>query len=109
MHPRTPAGPTPAHVVEQSANRLVVETELDAPGLLVLSEIWYPGWLARDNGRETPILRTDAILRGVTLEPGAHTLEFDYRPWTVRLGLAVSLGAALVLLVAFAFRAWRRA
>jgi hypothetical protein len=90
-------GPTIAQVADHSPNRVVVQATLDTPGLLVLSEIWYPGWQARDNGHPAPIVRTDAILRGVYLEAGTHTVEFLYRPWTVQAGLTVSGATALAL------------
>ncbi len=93
------AEPSPARIVEQTPNHLVVETELDAPGLLVLSEMWYPGWEARDNGQQMPILRTNAILRGVFLDAGRHTIEFDYDPWTVKVGWLLA-GATTLALVA---------
>jgi len=92
-----PQEPTTAQVAEQSPNRVVVQTALDAPGLLVLGEIWYPGWQARDNGHPTSIVRTDATLRGVYLEEGSHTVEFVYKPWTVQAGLIVSVATALAL------------
>ena len=94
--------PSPARVVERAPNRLVVETELDAAGLLVLSEMWYPGWKARDNGLQAPILRTNAILRGVFLNAGQHTVEFDYDPWTVRAGSLLAGATTLVLAAALA-------
>jgi hypothetical protein len=105
----SPGEPTPARIVSQSANREVVEIDLAAPALLVLSEIWYPGWQARDNGESVPILRTDGVLRGVYLDAGTHTVEFDYRPWTVWVGLAVSGCTALGLLIWALARWWRRA
>jgi len=92
-----PQEPTTAQVAEQSPNRVVVQTALDAPGLLVLGEVWYPGWQARDNGHPTSIARTDGILRGVYLEEGSHTVEFVYKPWTVQAGLIVSVTTALAL------------
>lgn len=95
--------PSPARVTHQAANRIVVETNLAAPGLLVLSEIWYPGWQARDNGRPVSIVRTDAILRGVYLDAGQHRVEFSYRPWTVYAGVSVSLVTTAGLL---AYAAW---
>jgi hypothetical protein len=98
-----PGEPSPAQIVKHSPNRVVVETDLEAPGLLVLSEIWYPGWQAYDNGDPTPILRTDAILRGVYLDAGSHTIEFDYNPRTVCVGLAISSPSALALLIALAW------
>jgi hypothetical protein len=91
------AEPSPAWFVQQSPNRLVVDTKLDAAGLLVLGEMWYPGWQARDNGRPIPILRTNAILRGVYLDAGQHTVEFEYEPWTVKAGWLLSGATALIL------------
>jgi hypothetical protein len=104
-----PDEPSPAWIVDQSPNRLLVATELASPGLLVLSETWYPGWQARDNGQQVPLLRTDAVLRGVYLEPGSHTVEFRYSPGTVWAGLAVTGCTTLALLVLAVFRLWRRA
>jgi uncharacterized membrane protein YfhO len=63
----------------------------------VLGEIWYPGWQALDNGRPVPMVRTDAILRGVYLETGSHTIELVYAPSTVQVGLIVSGATALAL------------
>lgn len=103
-----PERPTPARVVEHSPNRLVVEAELDVPGFLLLGEIWYPGWQARDNGGEIDVHRADAVLRGVYLGAGRHTVEFNYQPWTVRAGGIVSGLTALGLLACFAARRWRQ-
>jgi hypothetical protein len=94
-----PIQATPARIVLYTPNRIVVKAELSTPGLLVLSEVWYPGWRARDNGIDIPVLRTDAVLRGVYLEAGAHTVEFEYRPWTALAGGLVSGITALGLLV----------
>lgn len=102
---------TAAQVTGYSPNRVVVETSLDAPGLLVLSEIWYTGWQARDNGQPAQMVRTDAILRGVYLEAGTHTVEFLYTPWTVQVGLIISGATALALAGYAAARLiarWRR-
>jgi hypothetical protein len=101
-------GPTPARIVDRSADHLTVEANLPAPGLLVLGESWYPGWTARDNGAEVPIERTDGLLRGVYLEAGSHTIEFRYSPWTVWAGLTVSGCAALLLFAWAAAHVWRR-
>jgi hypothetical protein len=93
-------GATPAEVTTYSPNRLVVEAKLDLPGLLVVSEIWYPGWKALDNGDETSIVRANVVLRGVHLEPGHHIVEFEYRPWTVQVGMVLSSITVLALIFA---------
>jgi uncharacterized membrane protein YfhO len=82
-----------------SPNRIVVQANLDAPGLLVLSELWYPGWRAYDNSREVKIHRADYLLRSVYLEEGRHTVEFVYDPLSFKVGRWVSAGAVLGLVV----------
>lgn len=89
-------------IVSYSPNRITVEAELATPGLLVLSEIWYPGWRARDNGQVVPIYRTDYALRGIYLDTGRHEVELTYDPVSLKVSSGIStlawvgLGAALV-------------
>jgi hypothetical protein len=93
-----PVQPTAAPIVEYSPNRIVVEARLEAPGLLVLSEVWYPGWGVRSDGQEVALHRVEGTLRGVFLDRGRHTVEFRYQPWTAWLGLALSGATALLLI-----------
>ena len=103
-----PIEATPAQIAVYTPNRIVVEAELAEPGLLVLSEVWYPGWRALADGVEVPIQRVEGVLRGVFLNAGRHTVEFRYSPWTVWAGLAVASGTALLLLAYGAIRLRRR-
>jgi len=96
--------PGVAQVVTYTPNRIIVQADLDEPGLLVLSEVWYPGWQARANGAEVPVEQVAGALRGIPLDAGSWTVELRYHPWTAWLGLAVSgltglsmLGAAVVM------------
>jgi hypothetical protein len=84
-----------AQVTFYSPNRIVVQADLSTPGLLVLSEMWYPGWWAYDNGREVKVHRANYLLRSVHLEAGQHAVEFVYDPLSVKVGLWVSAGAVL--------------
>jgi hypothetical protein len=88
-----------AEVALYSPNRIVVQANLSTPGLLVLSELWYPGWRAYDNDQKVTIHRANYLLRSVYLEEGRHTVEFVYDPLSIRLGLWVSAGAVLGLVV----------
>jgi len=63
-----------AEVTFYSPNQIVVQADLSTPGLLVLSELWYPGWRAYDNGQDVKIHRADYLLRSVYLEAGPHTV-----------------------------------
>ena len=91
----------PAEQVAWSPNRVSVEAEW--PGTLVLSEVAYPGWTAWVDGQETGIEVVGGLLRGVRLAAGDHEIMFRYRPWTVFLGVGLTLLASLTLALA-----WRR-
>lgn len=102
-----PIQPTPARLAEYTPNHIVVEATATVPGLLVLSEVWYPGWRATVDGGPTPIHLVEGVLRGVYLETGAHRVEFRYAPWTVWAGLSVSGLTALALLTYAATGLWK--
>jgi uncharacterized membrane protein YfhO len=88
-----------AEVTFYSPNKIVVQASLSSPGLLVLSELCYPGWRAYDNGQEVKIHRANYLMRSVHLEAGRHTVEFVYDPLSFRVGRWVSAGAVLGLIV----------
>lgn len=90
-----------ALVVDQP-ERVEISATLAAPGFLVLTDTWYPGWLAEVDGTSVPILRADHAFRAVHLPAGAHRVVFRYAPRSLRIGLWISLAALLgvgVLLV----------
>jgi hypothetical protein len=60
-------------------------------GLLVLSELYYPGWLATIDGEKTEIKPVFTALRGIDYPGGEHIVEFVYQPRSFYAGLAVTL------------------
>jgi hypothetical protein len=103
-----PIDPVPSRITVHTPNRIVIEADLEAPGLLVLSEVWYPGWRAKASGEDVSILRVEGTLRGIYLDPGSYTVEFRYSPWTVWVGFAISGCTALAPLAYAGYRTWRR-
>jgi hypothetical protein len=82
-------------------NRLAVRVAARRPALLVLSEVYYPGWQARLDGRPVPLGSGDYVLRVAPVPAGEHTLELRFRSRTFLLGLGVSLvslGAVILAL-----------
>jgi hypothetical protein len=83
--------------------RIEIEARLDSAGLVVLSDLFYPGWeLTEEVGgleRQVPIVRTNRVLRGAALSAGDHRLVYRYRPPSVWLGGLLS-GLGLLLLAA---------
>jgi len=95
-----------ARIVADRATEVVVEASSSGGGLLVLSDTYYPGWIATVDSREVPILKVNLAHRGVALPPGTHRVVFAYRSPTVRrgmmltgVGVALLAGAALFLTV----------
>jgi len=75
----------------RTPNRLIIDVRADEPTNLFLSEIWYPGWEALDNGRPVQIGRANYLFRYLPLEPGNHRIEMCFKPHTLFWGRAISL------------------
>jgi hypothetical protein len=73
--------------------RVALAATLERPGLLVLSDAWFPGWRASVDGRETPIWRAQGALRALPLEPGDHRVTMEYDPASTRIGLWLAVAA----------------
>jgi hypothetical protein len=91
--------PKPA-IVSRSLNSISLEAEPTAPGLLVLSDAYYPGWKAFVAGKESKVYRTNSVIRGVLVPQGRHRIEFRYDPASFKVGAATSL-ITLVLLLGY--------
>ena len=61
-------------------NRLVYEVEAATDGVVVFSEVYYPGWQATIDGQSAPIARADYILRAMYVPAGKHTIEMRFDP-----------------------------
>jgi hypothetical protein len=103
------ASPSPgtARLVSYGAERVVANSSASQRSLLVLSDVFYPGWKVTVDGHPAPVERVDYLLRGVPLAPGTHRVEFRYQPASFRAGWIVSLLATLTVL-AVALVGWRR-
>ena len=95
-----------ARVVAYEPSQLTIDTSAPTPTVLVVSENFYPGWMATLDGRPAPILQTDYLLRGMTLPAGQHRVEMRYTAPGARTGALVS-ALTLCLLAGLAFYARR--
>lgn len=92
-------------------NDIHYESYNSAEGLAVFSDIWYPyGWKAYVDGKETPIIRADYVLRALRLPPGKHKIDFVFHPSKFYTGntlagiSSILLYALLIGAVILAFR-----
>jgi hypothetical protein len=98
---RTPEPGAEEHVAiaESLPERVAIDVDAAAPGLVVLADTAYPGWEASVDGVPAPVLEADATFRAVAVDAGHHRVELRYRPRSVGLGATASL-AALVTVAA---------
>ena len=90
-----------ARILDYQPNTVTIEARMESDGLLVLSDVYYPGWKAYVDGEEKQIYRADYIFRAVYLNKGYHMIRFSYQPASFRLGLTISgislFSAAVIL------------
>jgi hypothetical protein len=60
-------------------------TTSTADSLLVLHDLYYPGWVAEVDGKPTPILRAALLFRAVALPAGNHRVTFRFRPFALSM------------------------
>ncbi|MFC1502677.1 YfhO family protein, partial [bacterium] len=96
-----------AKITEYDLHRIVIDADVKAPSLLVVSEMYYPaGWKVFVDGIEEKIIKTNHAFRSVFLQPGTHEIVFSFKPKIFRLGLLIS-SITFLLLIAGTFLGWR--
>lgn len=89
----------PVAFVKREASEMIIDAGAARPSLLVMSEVSFPGWHARVDGRAAELLRVDYLLRGIGLSPGKHRVEIYYWPRSLTVGGAIS-GLTILLMIA---------
>ncbi len=97
----------PFHFTAYSQNSMEGTIDAPAAGVVVFSEVYYPGWTATVDGGTRPILRTNQCQRGVTVEAGHHTIALQFFPASFLRGGVLSL-ASLVIAVAITLGSRRK-
>lgn len=88
----------PTQITHYGANQLTIQVQASAPGYLVLSEAWYPGWRATVNGEAQAVRQVFGALRAVEIPAGASTVKMHFAPRSWRLGLGLfGLGTMILL------------
>jgi len=78
-------------VLDYDNESIRIKTSSGQRGYLVLSEIFYPGWQAKVNGKGTPILRGNYLFRVIPLDRGEHEVHLYFISWPFRIGAILSL------------------
>ncbi|WP_152692613.1 YfhO family protein, partial [Segatella buccae] len=106
-----PQGEAVARLTVYKPNNLTYEVKSDKGGVLVFSEIYYPGWTVTIDGQPAELGRVNYVLRALQVRPGSHKIVLDFHPTSVRKTETVAyVGYAVLLLLVFfaVFMEWRK-
>jgi hypothetical protein len=88
-----------SRIVSEDPQRVEIEAVLKSPGMVILSDVYYPGWTVEvetlegegaGSVRPLPLLKTNRMMRGALLSPGKHRLVYRYQPMSFRWGATLS-------------------
>jgi uncharacterized membrane protein YfhO len=96
-----------AVITRLGTDRVALDTDLSAPGYVVMVDAYDPEWRVWVDGRETELLRANVAFRAVAVGPGRHSVELRYRPRAVVVGLALT-ALSMLALAAGGAAGWRR-
>jgi hypothetical protein len=86
-----------ARVTSYAPGAVQIHTSASADAWLVLSDTYYPGWVASVDHSPVTVLRGDVLFRVIPVPAGEHEVEFQFEPASVRIGLLISLVAVLIV------------
>jgi hypothetical protein len=89
------------------ADSMSIDVNTAGTALLVVSEVFYPGWKATVNGQPAEIRKTDGALRGIVVPGGFSHVVMEYSPASFYTGIGLSLLTAACVMTAWILL-WRR-
>jgi hypothetical protein len=102
---------TRATIRSHQPDRVVIDVAPDAPGWLVLTDVWSPQWKCTVDGESTDLFRANYAFRAARVGAGNHEVVFQCEPRMFYLGRKISLGTCLVVAILlgwFGFREKKR-
>lgn len=88
---------TTAELTSYAPNELKYEVSSRKGGVLVFSEIFYPGWEATVDGEPVELGRVNYVLRALHLSPGQHQIVLSFFPKTIATTERLAYAALAVL------------
>ena len=98
-----PGGEGTVKLTSYESNEAKYEVESDKGGLVVFSEVYYPGWTATIDGQPAEVGRANYVLRALNVPAGKHEVVFSFKPQSIQTTETiayVALGVLILLIVA---------
>jgi hypothetical protein len=91
-------GSSKIEIISDQPQKLMVQIESQESGWLVISDTWYPGWVAKIDNVPTPIYKGNFLFRAIEIPTGLHKISIYYRPFWFNLGTGISVIGLIFLL-----------
>ncbi len=76
-----------------------LQTTSQTDNILVLTDTYYPGWIATIDGIKTPILAANLSQRALYVPKGTHTIEMNYSPQSVTWGAYITIISSMIIMI----------
>ena len=100
-----------AVITAYEPNRLTYDVNSGKGGVLVFSEIYYPGWTATVDGEPVELGRVDYVLRAMNVKPGRHEVVLSFFPKSVdttETFAYLAYGVLILVVLGAGFMEYRR-
>ena len=95
-----------AKLTHYEPNALTYDVSSAKGGIVVFSEIYYPGWTATIDGQTAEVGRVNYVLRALNVKPGRHKVVLTFKPQSIRDTETVAYIAFALLVVAIVAGVW---
>jgi uncharacterized membrane protein YfhO len=92
-------------------NDLKYDVKSAKGGIIVFSEIYYPGWTATVDGQDVELGRVNYVLRALNVKPGEHKVELKFFPKSIDTTETIAYASYAILILAvllIAFFEWKK-
>lgn len=90
--------PIPWGTEQDGPNRITLSGHTESGGVVLLGDVFFPGWQATLDGAPVPVQRINYYFRGVEVPQGEHQIEMVYSPMAFWIGFWITLLTLLALL-----------
>ncbi|MBN2546327.1 MAG: YfhO family protein [Spirochaetes bacterium] len=80
------------------ANKISIKADIKVPSLMVINEIYHPGWKLKIDGNRENLSKVNFMLQGFWVDEGYHEIELTFSPKSLMLGLIISLISTIALI-----------
>ena len=89
-------------ITSYAPNELRYDVNSKNGGVVVFSEVYYPGWTATVDGQPVEVGRVNYVLRAININGGNHKVVLEFRPKTISTTEAIAYGSLVALVIAIA-------